>query len=326
MRIEIKRKDVELISPYTYSRSRDLKCTLVHVELHNGEAVGRGEGAPFESFFEAPASETLEQLHAVAGKVHDRLTPEELLTLLPPGPARNALDAALWDLEAKRRKKRVWQLLDLPEPRPVRIMYTISMAEHDQLVRELEDARRHPILKLKLGSKDDLARLELTRRIRPEAELVVDVNSGWDIETLRAMLPVLERYGVKMVEQPVAPRYEAGLREVERSIPLIADESFSSLQDLGRLADLYDGVNIKLDKCGGLTTALKIIEEARRRKLSIMLGCLPASSLSSAVGMLAAQFAKFVDLDNQFWLKEDIQPALAYENGWLHPASPELWG
>jgi L-alanine-DL-glutamate epimerase-like enolase superfamily enzyme len=326
MKLVVERRDVGLVLPYTYSRGHDLSCALVQVRLEEDGVAGRGEGAPFESFFGVPATETLEQLEAVRPAVERGVSNRELLSLLPAGPARNALDAALWDLEAKRSSTPVWRLLGLHEPAPIEIMTTVSLAGDEQLGHELEASREHPVLKLKLGSDTDVERLELTRAVRPDADLVVDVNGAWDVDRLREMLPVLARHDVRMVEEPVSGRHVSGLRDLPRSIPLVADESFSSPDDLPRLAGLYDGVSIKLDKCGGLTAALEIVERARPLGLKVMVGCLPATSLSSAVGFHLAGFAEFVDLDNHLWVTEDTEPALVYRDGWLEPPLPELWG
>jgi L-alanine-DL-glutamate epimerase-like enolase superfamily enzyme len=326
MKVVVERKDVPLSLPYTYARGYDLTCALVQVRLEADGVAGRGEGAPFESFFERPASDVVRQLEEIAPRLGPDVSNDDLFTLLPAGPARNALDAALWDLRAKREWTTVWRLLGIQEPVPVKIMTTISLAGYDQLVQELGDSAEHPVLKLKLGAADDVERLRLTQKLRPDADLVVDVNGGWDFDRLAEMLPVLEQHGVRMVEQPVDAEQEHRLRGLERGIPLVADESFATKDDLDRLAPLYDGVNIKLDKCGGLTAALRIVELARERGLRIMAGCLPASSLSSAAGFHLAQFAEFVDLDNHLWVAEDTQPALEYQAGWLHPPSPLLWG
>ncbi|MYW01354.1 dipeptide epimerase [Streptomyces sp. SID3343] len=326
MELTVRTREVPFAFPYTYARGHDLSCSLVQVEVSDEGFVGRGEGAPFESFFDHSADSVVAQLEGIRTRIEQGVRRSELSTLLPPGPARNAVDAALWDLEAKQQGSRVWRLLDLPEPVPLEIMATISLAGREQFLRELQDTSTRRKLKLKLGSDDDIARLETTRKLRPDAELVVDVNSGWDLRTLTTMLPILQEHDVSMIEQPVAARYEDGLRDLPHSVPFIADESFASEEDLPRVRERYDGVNVKLDKCGGLSAALRIIGRAQRDGLRIMVGCLPGSSLSAAVGFHAAARAEFVDLDGHLWLVEDTQPAMACDNGWLRPPTPELWG
>lgn len=326
MKLTVERVDVPLRLPYSYARGDDMRCPMVRVRLTADGVSGRGEGAPFESFFERPAADSVRQLAELGDELDDDLTAEDVLALLPPGPARNALDAALWDLRAKQSGSPVWRLLGLPEPHPVDIVTTISLAGPEQLERELRDSAEHPVLKLKLGAPDDVHRLELTRRLRPDAALVVDVNSGWDHDRLTEMRPVLGEYGVRMIEQPVGPGEESKLVAGSSEIPIVADESFGTEEDLARLAPHYDGVNIKLDKCGGLTAGLRVVERATALGLRIMVGCLPASSLSTAVGFHLAQFAEFTDLDNHLWLTADVDPPVRCRAGRLYAPDPELWG
>ncbi|MBD0744110.1 hypothetical protein BG418_21345 [Streptomyces sp. CBMA152] len=336
MRFAVSRQEIAFSLPYTYARGHDLTCTVVRVELRDGEHVGRGEGAPFESFFEVSAEETVAELEAVGPLVESGVSDlgdvgerAELLSRLGRGAARNALDAALWDLAAKKADTPVWRLLGIPAPQPLQIMTTISLADPDQLAQELAESRSAHVLKLKLGSPDaddDVHRLEKLRAARPDARLVVDVNGGWDLDTLRTMLPLLVKHRVRMIEQPVGDAAEPGLRGLRRTIPIVADESFETEDDLERVRGLYDGVNVKLDKCGGLTAALRIIGRARREGLRIMVGCLPGSSLSAAVGFHAAQLAEFVDLDGHLRLVDDIEPRMPAKDGWLQPPARELWG
>ncbi|SEO62925.1 dipeptide epimerase [Actinacidiphila rubida] len=325
--IAVSRRDISFSLPYSYARGNDLACTVVRVEVRDGTWTGRGEGAPFESFFETSADEAVRALEHLAATVPPAaLDRQALLTLMEPGAARNALDAALWDLEAKRGGRPVWELAGTPQPKPLEIMTTISMADPDQFAQELAESRHARILKLKLGSDHDTERLERTRARRPDAHLVVDVNGGWSPATLRAMLPVLERHDVRMLEQPVSRHDEECLRGLPHPMPIVADESFQHEDDLDRVTGLYDGINVKLDKCGGLTAALRIFARARARGLRLMLGCLPGSSLSSAVGFHAAQCAEFVDLDAHLRLVEDVEPRMTATGGWLQPPAPELWG
>lgn len=336
LRFAVSREEIAFSLPYTYARGHDLTCTVVRVELRDGGHVGRGEGAPFESFFEVSAEETVAELEAVrpyveSGSIdpHGPAERAELLSRLDRGAARNALDAALWDLAAKRTDVPVWRRLGIPAPQPLQIMTTISLADPDQLDREIAESRSAHVLKLKLGSPDaddDVHRLEKLRAARPDARVVVDVNGGWDAETLRAMLPPLVEHRVRMIEQPVAAESEPALRGLRRTIPIVADESFETEDDLERVRGLYDGINVKLDKCGGLTAALRVIARARRAGLRVMVGCLPGSSLSAAVGFHAARLAEFVDLDGHLRLVDDIEPRMTVKDGWLRPPARELWG
>ncbi|SCL19945.1 dipeptide epimerase [Micromonospora inyonensis] len=318
--------DIPFSLPYHFARASLLATRLVRVELRDGDVRGRGEATLFESPFPDPKAATAEQVEQARVAIGQGAGREDLLTLLPAGAARNAVDAALWDLEAKRSGRRVWQTIGLPEPTPVEDMLTVSLAGETQFVQELKDSQGRRALKLKLGSEEDVERLELTRAHRPDAELVVDVNCGWTPERLVAMLPVLARHDVRMVEQPVRPEHEEALRGLPRPVPLIADESFYAEEDLPRIAELYDGVNIKLDKCGGLTAALRIVAQARQRDLRIMVGCFAATSLASAAAFQVAHHAEFRDIAGHLILTEDVQPSMPCVDGWLSPPTPELWG
>ncbi|KUJ41275.1 hypothetical protein ACZ90_68035 [Streptomyces albus subsp. albus] len=326
MKLDVAFLDIPFNLPYSFARAHLVSAPLLRVHLSDDDFTGRGEATLFESPFADPKAANTELLEGVRQQVEDGATREDLLTLLPGGPVRNALDAALWDLEAKRSGVRVWNRIGLPEPAPAEDMLTISLADEPQFSQELRDSRGRRVLKLKLGSDTDVQRLATTRAIRPDADLVVDVNCGWSLEQLVEMLPVLERHGVSMVEQPVGPDDEEGLRGLPRSVPLIADESFYSLEDLPRISELYDGVNIKLDKCGGLTAALRIVAEARRRKMRIMVGCFAASSLATAAAFQVANHAEFRDIAGHLILTDDVQPSIACRDGWLDPPSAELWG
>jgi L-alanine-DL-glutamate epimerase-like enolase superfamily enzyme len=313
--------------PYSFARAHHVtSAPLIRVALSDGSVAGRGEATLFESPHADPRAATADQLESVRSVIEAGVAREELLKLLPAGPARNAVDAALWDLEAKRSDTRVWRLLGLPEPVPLEDMVTISLADAPQFEQELRDSADCRVLKLKLGSDNDVERLEVTRRLRPDARLVVDVNCAWTVGRLEQMLPVLARHDVRMVEQPVHADDEEGLRGLTHAVPIIADESFYGEEDLPRISELYDGINIKLDKCGGLTAALRIVEQARERDLRLMVGCFAASSLATAAAFQVAGFAEFRDIAGHLILTEDIEPSIPCVKGWLSPPAPELWG
>lgn len=317
---------VPLIRAYQYARAVDIACTLARVSLADGDHRGRGEGSPFESFFVSDASATLRALTDAAEFVNAGGAVEDAIGRLTDAPARNALEAAWLDLRAKREQRTVAQLLGIAAPAAQTVMTTIAMDEMAVVAANLENTRDHPLLKLKLGADDDQARIELARARRPDARLTVDVNAGWTAARFTELLPALIAADIEMIEQPLTEAQEHLLPSIGSPIPVIADESFSDESDLDRVGRYYDGVNVKLDKCGGLTAALSCIAAARELGLRVMVGCLPASSLSTAVGMHAAQFAEWIDLDNHLWMDRDVQPAIGYRHGTLTPPTPELWG
>ncbi|WP_067817754.1 enolase C-terminal domain-like protein [Nocardia inohanensis] len=317
---------VPLIRTYQYARAVDTACTLARVSLDDGDYRGRGEGSPFESFFASDATSTVRALTVAADFVNAGGAVDDAIDRLTDAPARNALEAAWLDLRAKREHRTVAQLLGIPAPTAQTVMTTIAMDALDVVAADLERTRDHPLLKLKLGADDDRDRIELARTVRPDARLTVDVNAGWTAARFIELLPTLVAADIEMVEQPLTRADEHLLTSIRSPIPVVADESFSDASDLDRVSRHYNGVNVKLDKCGGLTAALSCIAAAGELGLRVMVGCLPASSLSTAVGMHAAQFAEWIDLDNHLWMDEDVQPAIGYRHGTLTPPTPELWG
>ncbi|UFS98479.1 enolase C-terminal domain-like protein [Nocardia huaxiensis] len=317
---------VPLVRTYRYARAVDRTCTLARAYLDDGRHRGRGEGSPFESFFVSDSSSTTRELLRAKDFVNAGGSVDTAIFRMNDKPARNALEAAWLDFRAEREQVTVAELLGIPAPPALTVMTTVAMGDLDTVAADLAQTRDHPLLKLKLGADDDADRLELVRAHRPDARLTVDVNGGWTAARFAELLPALLAAEVEMVEQPLAAAQEHLLPSIQSPIPVVADESFSDGSDFERVRRYYDGMNVKLDKCGGLTAALSCIEVAKDLGLRVMVGCLPASSLSTAVGMHAAQFAEWIDLDNHLWMDEDVQPAIGYRNGTLAPPTPELWG
>ncbi len=310
-----------LAETFAISRgSRDVAEVLtVHV-LEHGK-VGRGECVPYARYGES--------MESVAGQVMGlpaELTREGLQEMLPAGAARNAVDCALWDLAAKLAGERAWRLAGIEGPGPVVTAFTLSL---DTPERMEASARRHagrPLLKVKLGGEEDMARLEAVRRGAPETRIIVDANEGWSAELYSEIAPHLVRLGVRLVEQPLLAGNDGMLAEIERPLPVCADESVHDRATLPALKGKYDAVNIKLDKAGGLTEALALRDAAREKGLEIMVGCMVGTSLAMAPATLLTQGATVVDLDGPLLLAEDRDHALEYEDGRVHPPRPELWG
>jgi len=256
----------------------------------------------------------------------DRLDRAALQDALPPGAARNAVDCALWDLAAKRAGRRVWDLAGLPAPGPVTTAFTLSL---DSAERMEAAARRHahrPLLKIKLGTPDDMPRVEAVRRGAPEARIIVDANEGWTAEVYADLAPHLLRLGVALVEQPLPAGADDMLAEIARPLPVCADESCHDRASLAGLKGRYDMVNIKLDKTGGLTEALALRDAARADGFGIMVGCMVGTSLAMAPAVLVAQGAEVVDLDGPLLLAEDRNDPLRYDAAGVHPSDAALWG
>jgi L-alanine-DL-glutamate epimerase-like enolase superfamily enzyme len=310
---------------FAISRGAKTEAVVVVAELTEGGFRGRGECVPYGRYGEtvegvAAALETLRQPIALG---LDRL---ELQRALPAGAARNALDCAFWDLEAKRAGKPVHELAGLPPPRPVVTAFTISLGTPETMAAAAEKAAARPLLKIKLGGDGDAARIAAVRRAAPKAALIVDANEAWRGDNLAQNLAACADAGVVLVEQPLPATGDGALATLQRSIPVCADESMHDRASLAALAGKYDAVNIKLDKTGGLTEALALAAVADRQGLAVMAGCMVSTSLAMAPAMLLAQSARVVDLDGPLLLAKDRPDGLRYVGSLVHPPERALWG
>ncbi|WP_174934992.1 dipeptide epimerase [Burkholderia lata] len=298
---------------------------LVSVTVDDGHYAGNGEASGVFYLGETPES-IVAQIERVRPSIEAGVTRAQLLDILPPGGARNAVDAALWALESQRQAMPAWRMAGLSEPRPLRTTMTIGVDTPNAMAgaaRRLPHARA---LKVKLdGSAADAARLAAIREVRPELPLAVDANQGWSRAHFDAMLPMLQQLDVGMLEQPFAIGSDACLEHIDCPIPLAADESFQDLGDLSAVARRYDIVNLKLDKCGGLTRAFDLATRVREAGLSVMVGCMAGTSLAIAPAFLLGQQCDHVDLDGPIFLARDREPGVAYVDGLLH-CPPHLWG
>ncbi len=306
---------------FVISRGARTEATVVVVEVGDGAHVGRGECVPYARY-----GETVESVLATIEGAPVDDGREALRRDMLPGAARNALDCALWDLEAKQSGTRVWKLAGLSAPKPVVTCFTLSLGTPETMAEAARAAKHLRILKVKLGGDGDAARIHAVRRAVPDAELVVDANEAWNAANFAENLRACAESHVALIEQPLPAGSDELLRDVEHIVPIYADESVHVVADLDALADKYDGVNVKLDKAGGLTEALALVRESRRRKLQIMVGCMVATSLAMAPAMLIAQEADFVDLDGPLLLAKDRTPGLVYSDALVTPPDPMLWG
>jgi L-Ala-D/L-Glu epimerase len=312
---------------FTISRGAKTEANVVVATVSQNELTGRGECVPYARYDENE-KDVLAAIKALQPAIREGLNRDELQRTMPRGAARNALDCALWDLEAKLAGGSVWELAGLSAPRALTTAYTLSLASPDDMREAALAAAKRPILKLKLGhgGDDDLARVEAVRGGAPNSVLIVDANEGWKPEDVLPLAREFARLGVSLIEQPVPAKEDEVLRGIESPVPLCADESAHGLEGMKRLVGLYDFINVKLDKTGGLTEALAVIRCAKRRKLRVMVGCMVATSLAMAPAMLAAQQADYVDLDGPLLLAKDRAPSLRYEGSLVYPPERELWG
>jgi L-alanine-DL-glutamate epimerase-like enolase superfamily enzyme len=287
--------------------------------------VGRGEGTPVHNLSETVQS-AHSQIEAAAGAIERGIDRETLLETMPPGSARNAVDCALWDLEAKRSGKSIWDLTGI-SPRRLMTAFTIGIQETPEaMAARAREASIYPILKIKVDRDRPIERVAAIRTVRPDARLTVDANQGWTFGELKQFAPRLHELGVKLIEQPLPRADDAPLEHYVSPIPLCADESCQHRGELDRAVQRYQIINVKLDKAGGLTEALLLARAVRDNKRQLLVSCMGGTSLGMAAGFVVAQLADYVELDGHTLLKRDRFPSLAYRDGHLTVPGPTLWG
>ena len=321
MSLTINRDVFPLAQVFTISRGSRTEAKVLSVKISRGGVEGRGECVPYARYNETAASVS-EQIKSLP----DAFDRQSLYELLPPGAARNAVDCALWDLEAKQSNFRVWQLAGLPAPGPEITAYTLSLDSPEKMRAQAAEHAHRPLLKIKLGTPDDMPRLEAVRAGAPHSDIIVDANEGWSADIYADLAPHLLRLGVKLVEQPLPAADDSALLGLDRPVPVCADESAHDRASLAHLAGKYDVVNIKLDKTGGLTEALALKREALAQGFEVMVGCMVGSSLAMAPATLVAQGALITDLDGPLLLAEDRAHPLHFDAAGVHPPSAALWG
>jgi L-alanine-DL-glutamate epimerase-like enolase superfamily enzyme len=310
---------------FTISRGAKTEAVTVVAELSQSGLTGRGECVPYPRYGETPTA-TLATLKSMREPLRRGLEREALQAAMPAGAARNALDCAWLDLEAKLRGVRAWTLLGRPAPRPCTTAYTISLGTPEAMAAATAKAAHRPLLKIKLGGDGDAERIAAVRKAAPESELIVDANEAWTPDNLDQNLAACAGVGVTLVEQPLPAGRDEALARIKRPVAVCADESVHDRATLAGLRERYDAVNIKLDKTGGLTEALAMADEARGLGFEIMVGCMVATSLAMAPAMLLAADARFVDLDGPLLLKRDRDDGLRYDGSLVYPPEATLWG
>ncbi|MEX0340500.1 MAG: N-acetyl-D-Glu racemase DgcA [Arenibacterium sp.] len=321
MQIDVTRDVFQLAQVFTISRGSRTEAQVLSVHVTQGGVTGHGECVPYARY-----GESMDSVEAQVRSLSGEISRENLLELLPAGAARNAVDCALWDLESKRAGRRAWDLVGLDQPGPKITAYTLSLDTPEKMLAQAAENAHRPLLKIKLGTPDDMPRLEAVRAGAPDAAIIVDANEGWSADVYSDLAPHLIRLGVQMVEQPLPAGEDDALLGMERPVPLCADESCHDRASLPALKGKYDVVNIKLDKAGGLTEALALRSAAVEAGFEIMVGCMVGSSLAMAPATLVAQGARVVDLDGPLLLAEDRATPLIYDAQGVHPPEAALWG
>ena len=323
--LEVRAERWPIAGAFVISRGAKTEAQVVVAEIADGPWRGRGEATPYPRYGESVDS-VVTQIEALRPEIEGGLSRAALQSRLPAGAARNALDCAMWDLEAKRAGVRAWTLAGRARLDPVKTCYTISLGPPETMAEAARAAGRRPMLKLKIGGADDIAGVEAVRAAAPRTRLIIDANESMTFDALRRLAQDFARLGVQLVEQPLPAAEDGALEGYASPIPLCADESLHTRAELDACARRYTVVNVKLDKAGGLTEALALTQAARERGLGVMSGCMVATSLAIAPALLIAQGAEVVDLDGPLLLARDRDPGLNILGSLIEPPPPELWG
>lgn len=324
MKMTISTQSWPINGAFTISRGSKTHADVVVVTLEQQGYVGRGECVPYARY-----GESIEQVMADLETISEQLSQvdsaQDIQQLLPAGAARNALDCAWWDLHCKQQQQTIWQLLEI-EPHELTTAFTLSLANPEKMAADAKANQDRPVLKLKLAGEGDIERVTAVRRHAPNAKIIVDANEGWNVDLYNELIPQLKALNVAMIEQPFPADKDHWLDGLERPITLCADESCHGVSSLTKLVGRYDMVNIKLDKTGGLTEALKLKQAAIEQGMQVMVGCMVGSSLGMAPAFVVAQGAQIVDLDGPLLLAQDHPQGFEFDVSTMKVMNPELWG
>lgn len=326
MRLEVQEEIWPLRSVFRIAHGARTEARVVKVSIHDdNNNIGNGECVPYPRYNESPLS-VIAQIESIRAQIEAGISNDELLNILPPCAARNAVDCAIWDLRAKQTKTPVWKLAGIQEPKPVQSAFTIVIDTHEEMEKAAVEASNYPLLKIKIGSPHDLIAVENIHKLRPDARFIVDANESLDENGLKQLVKKARSLNIDLIEQPFKVNHDEALRKIASPVAICADESFHSTKDIEKTVQKYDAVNIKLDKTGGLTEALRAIKSARNAGQKIMMGCMVGTSLVTAPAVLLANLVDWVDLDGPLFLAKDREHGLEIHNGIISPPKAELWG
>lgn len=314
-----------LAQSFTISRGTKTEAITVRVTLKRDGITGQGECIPYARYGKTPET-VVAQIEALRSAFKTGLEREELQNALPAGAARNAIDCAFWDLEAKAEKRSIAELMGIKVPQRCETAQTISLDTPEEMAKAAAKASSKALLKVKIGGEDDLRRLEAIRAAAPDARLIVDANEGWTPQTIAQNIRACAALDISLIEQPLPADNDTALNHIEHLVPICADESAHDRKGLADLKGRYDAINIKLDKTGGLTEAHLLAKAAKDAGLKIMIGCMVSTSLSMMPALMLQDYADWIDLDGPLWLKNDRAGGLVYQDGWVSPAANALWG
>ena len=325
MKLIVRSETWPLAKTFSISRGHKKTAEVIVCCLEENSIWGRGEGVPYPRYGES-IDQTIQAIENIRPHIESGLDVNKLRDLLPAGAARNAVDCALWDLRAKQTQTPVFKLAKFDQPKPVETAYTISLDSPKKMGAEASKNSHRPLLKLKINGNEDLERVAAVRKFAPKSILIVDANESWNENDVVLMSTEMAKLGVSLIEQPLPVGKDNLLEEIVHPVPFCADESCHTSNDLPQLVKKYDFLNVKLDKTGGLTEAIAVLEQAKKYDFGIMVGCMVSTSLSIAPATLLTTEAEYVDLDGPLLLKNDRQDGLCYRNSLLIPKFGNLWG
>ncbi|QPC87960.1 dipeptide epimerase [Mesorhizobium sp. NBSH29] len=324
--ISVEAERFPIAGTFTISRGSKTEAEVITCQIRDRDAIGRGECVPYKRYGETMESVEAE-IRAASQDIAHGIDRQELLGIMAAGAARNAVDCALWDLEAKLSGRRVFETVCTGQPKPLTTAFTLSLGTPETMAEQARANAQRPLLKVKIGGGDgDIDRIRAVVEAAPQSRIILDANEGWTDANVEANLAAAAALGVALVEQPLPAGADMILRRIVRAVPVCADESVHTADGLAALADLYDVINIKLDKAGGLTAALELRDRARELGFGVMVGCMVGTSLAMAPAILLAQGADFVDLDGPLLLARDRVPGLVYEGSLVSAPETALWG
>jgi L-Ala-D/L-Glu epimerase len=325
LKIHASAETFPIAGKFTISRGSKTEAKVIVVRVSDGNVTGMGECVPYARYGESVQS-VMDDINQIAPKIAGNPDRIALSSLLNPGAARNALDCALWDFEAKRSGKSVAGRIGVNAARPLTTAYTLSLGSAEEMGNAAKAHAHRALLKIKVGGDGDLERVRQVTLNAPRSKIILDANEGWTPQNVAENMQAAADLGISLIEQPLPAGNDGILAELSHPVPICADESAHTSEGLIALRNRYDAINIKLDKAGGLTEALKMRDEARGLGFQVMVGCMVGSSLAMAPAVLLAQGAEFVDLDGPLLLARDRQPGLRYEGSLVYPPEPALWG
>ncbi|MBZ9677112.1 N-acetyl-D-Glu racemase DgcA [Mesorhizobium sp. ES1-1] len=323
--ISVEAERFPIAGTFTISRGSKTEAEVISCTISEGAQAGRGECVPYKRYGETMDG-VRQAIEAMQGPIAGGMDRSALLDAMPAGAARNAIDCALWDLEAKVSGKPIAFSICADSLRPLETAYTLSLGDPEAMAAQARANASRPLLKVKIGTDDDMARIRAVRHAAPDSRIILDANEGWTEDNIVANLAFAAGHGIALIEQPLPAGRDEILRHIAHPVPICADESVHEARDLGSLLGLYDAVNIKLDKSGGLTAALILRDRARELGFGVMVGCMVGTSLAMAPAVLLAQDADFVDLDGPLLLARDRVPRLVYNGSLVSPPDTALWG